>query len=83
MIAPLDISTLLLNHFAGSSLIFIGVALLMVGMGAGRFRMPNVILAMMMALLGIMIMPIAQWFYILVLIIGGILVGYVFTRFQR
>ena len=83
IIAPFNLSYLLINVFAGSSMIFIGIALLAIAAFAGKMRMPNVIFGMIIALFGILMMSYAGWLYVIVLIVGGLLMGYVLSRLQR
>lgn len=83
LIAPLDLETLLVNTFAGSTLIFIGIALLMIAFGASRFKMPLIVAGVITMLFSLMVVELASWLYIFIIIIGGLLVGYTFTRFQR
>lgn len=83
LIAPLDLQTLFINTFAGSTLIFIGIALFFIAGLSARFRMPNIIFGSMIALFGILMMPIASWLYVLIIIVIGTVVGYTFTRIVK
>jgi hypothetical protein len=83
LIAPLDLQTLFVSIFAGSSMLFVIIALVMVLFGASKFRMPLIVTGVMIILFSIIIIPIAAWLYPVILIITGLLVGYTITRFQR
>lgn len=83
MTAPLDLQYLLVNTFAGSTLIFIGIALLMIAMMSGKFRLPNSIFGLVIVLFGVLMMSWAGWLYVLILIIGGLIIGYTISRLQR
>lgn len=83
LIAPLNIEYLLVNTFSGTITIFVAIALLFVGIMAAKFRMPVVVLGMCVALLSVLIMPLAIWLYATSVIIIGLLVGYTFTRIVK
>lgn len=83
LILPLDFQTLFVNTFAGSMMIFIGIALLVIGGMAARFRMPNVIFGSMVALFGILFMSWAGWLYVSVIVILGLIIGYAFARLVK
>jgi hypothetical protein len=83
IIAPLNLEYLLINTLAGTTMIFVGLALLFIVIYAGKFRMSGSVLGMIIALFGILLMAWAGWLYVIVIIIGGLLVGYTISRFQR
>lgn len=83
-IEPLNLKYILVNTFSGTLNIFIFIALLFIAMLAGRFRMPNTIALMMIALFGILFANYVNGVYAFVIIIGGLVgffgIGRLFAR---
>lgn len=83
LIAPLDLQTLFVSIFAGSTMLFVIICLIMILFGASKFKMPLIVAGVIIVLFSALIIPIAAWLYPIVVIITGLLVGYTITRFQR
>lgn len=83
-IAPLNLKYILINTFAGTQAVFMGIFFIMLGVLGGLFRMPDRIFLVMVALAGVMLYG---WFgggvYLLVLILVGIVVSYGISRIVK
>lgn len=71
LIEPLELQTWLLNVLAGSSEIFVFLAVIIVAALCARFRMPNVIFGVMLALFAVMFANFFPGIYVIALIIIG------------
>jgi hypothetical protein len=70
-IQPLNLECLFVNTLAGSRLIFIGIAMLAMFVLAGKFRMSNIVVALMFGLFFILItFTMEGWIMIMLLIVG-------------
>lgn len=83
LIAPLDLQQLFVNTFAGTMLIFVALAMLVIAGMSARFRFPNVVTGTILALFGIMIVGWAGWLYFISIIVGGLIIGYIFARIVK
>lgn len=77
---PLDITNIL-NLVAGSFDILTFILFLLIGMLAGRFRMPNVILLIMLVLFPILIGGAFPNLYFLMICFMGFFTSYMIVRF--
>lgn len=73
-ILPLDIETLLVNTFAGSMDIFIGLMILVIAALAATFKMNNLIFFASLAVFALLMVSWASWLYMLIILIGGLIV---------
>ena len=80
-IQPLELQTWLISVFGGSADIFLAVALLAIGSLAGYFRMPLLIFGLM---IGTFLLMFSTWisspFLILIMLIGGLAVGFTLSK---
>lgn len=83
-VEPLSLETWVLNIFSGSTSIFTAVAILFISGLAGYFRMT---MATMFFMLGLFFFMFAGFvepsFAILISIFGGLIVGYMLSRFAE
>lgn len=77
---PLALEDFLVNTIAGSSEIFVFLAIIVFASLAGMFRMPKVIFLSLLALFGIMFSKYVDGFYLIILLLGGFLL---FTSIER
>lgn len=76
-IQPLDLQTILVNGLAGSLLIFLFIALIVIGFLGARFRMSNTIILIMIALFGVIVgQYLENGLYALIIIFSGVLIFY-------
>ena len=78
--APLDLVTIFGNMLAGSSLGLSFIAIIFLGALAGRFRMPNAILLVMIALMPVIVAGYFGDFYLVVIMLLAIFVPYTIVR---
>ena len=81
LIQPLNLKYILVDTFAGSPEVFTAIAFIGLCVGAGLFRMPNMIFMMMVVLAAIMLNQfIVGGIYLLVLMIAGISIFWAISR---
>ena len=78
--APLDLYYWFVTFFAGNITIFMAIAFLSIALLASKFRMPGSITMIMFAIFIIMLSIYLQLAYLLVIIIGGLVVGYLLSK---
>lgn len=83
IIAPLNLEFLFINTFAGTTLIFVTFALLLVAGMSARFRMSNVITGTVIALFALMLGSIASWLYFITVIVLFLIIGYTAARLYK
>ncbi len=74
--APFDLWYWLVNTLSGTTTIFLFVSAIMIAVMAMRFRMPNVIFAVIILLFAILIRQWIFWPYLLGVIIFLLIIGY-------
>lgn len=79
-IEPLNLECILVNMFSGNIAIFAAISFIMVAALAARFKMPNGIALMMMALFVILFANLFLPIYLLVILMIGI---FTFTGVAR
>jgi len=84
VIQPLDLETIFINVLAGSTVIFVFIALIFTAILAARLKMPSVVYGMMMILLSIVLQNHAGGLFIIGLVITGLatffVMGKIFDR---
>lgn len=80
LIAPLDLKTLFINVFAGNTVLFVGIALLVIAALSAKFRMPAILFGMVLSLFAVSMMPWAPWLYFLAILFVGLTVFYTIAR---
>lgn len=81
---PLNLKYIFLNLLAGSPEIFAGIIFVAISILAGRFKMPNIIYALMLVLAGILLYDwIGAGYYIFIILIVGIVVFWVISRIVK
>lgn len=83
MIAPFDLHTLFVNVFAGTTVLFIGIALLVIAALSAKYRLPVMAAGMLFALFAVVMMPWAPWLYFLAVIFVGLTVFYTIARLMN
>ena len=83
MIAPLDIITMLVNVLSGTVNIFIGLSLFVIAILSAKFRLTSVAFGGIILLFSIVVFGLAGWLYAIAVIIIGMVLGYIMTRFVR
>ena len=79
-IQPLNLDTLFVGTLAGTLPIFMFLAMIFIAYMAARFRMPNGILLVMIAIFALLFAYYFGGLTITVLIVLGIIGGYLVTR---
>ena len=72
-IEPLNLECWLINIFAGSIEIFIFFAFIVLSGLAARFRMPNLVMFVLMGLFGILMSTYFRGIFVLIVLIGGMI----------
>ena len=80
MIEPLNLQPLLVNALAGTMMMFIILATILIAGLAAKFRMSNINFGMIMGLFAVMIGYWASWFLFLAVFIGGLLIFFSLGR---
>jgi hypothetical protein len=80
---PFDLYYWFVNVFAGNITMFLAIAFFVIASLTAMFRMPTIIVGVFFALFIIMLSVITGTLNILVLLIIGLIVGWVFTRFLK
>ena len=75
-IEPLDLKSILVTNLAGSTNIFIFLAIIVIAALAGRFRMPNSIALIMFVLFSVLLAAYIPGIYFLMICIGGMVIFY-------
>jgi len=73
---PLDLQTIFVDILAGSMDIFIFLSLIAIALMAAYFKMLNSTLLIMYAIFGIIMAQYFSGIYFLVILIGGLIIGY-------
>lgn len=76
MIYPLDLQTILVNTFAGNTLLFAFIAVMFIASMAAYFRMPNLITLVMIGMFVLMFAPFFEGMWVLVIFIVAITTYY-------
>ena len=79
-IQPFDLETIFINVFAGSSAIFTGIALILIGFMAAKFKMNNLMFFGMTGLFAIMFSAYVGELYPFMLIIAGLAIGFIMAK---
>ncbi len=82
-IEPLDLQLLLLNSFAGTTEIFTFVAIIVISVLAGMFRMNNKVYLAMIALFGVMLSEFIGGLYILIILFAGLIIFWAIARIAK
>lgn len=82
-IAPLDLQTILVNTFAGNMIVFMLFALIGISLLAGKFRMPDRVFISSIALFGIIMSSYLGGLYVLLIVISGLVIYYVFAKLVK
>ena len=80
-IMPGDLETIFVNLFAGDRVIFTFLFIMFIAMLAGRFRMPNSIVLISLALIPIIIVGYFTDLWIMVAVMIAFAVPYILIRF--
>lgn len=80
IIQPLDLETVFINVLAGSTLIFVFVALIFTSILAARFKMPSVVYGMMLVLLSIVLQNHAGGLFIIGLVLTGLATFFIMAK---
>lgn len=81
--SPFDLYYWFVQTFAGSTTIFFGIALVVMAMIAGMFRMSSNVLAIMFGLFIVMFATYTQDLYLVVLILAAWFVGWSIVRYFK
>jgi len=73
-IEPLDLKSIFVTNLAGSTNIFIFLAIIVIAALAGRFRMPNSIALIMLVLFSVFLAAYIPGIYFLMICIGGMVI---------
>lgn len=83
-ISPLNLETIFVNTFAGSTDIFVGVLFLFMCVGAGIFKMPDRIFMLMIVLAAVMLNQfVGGGIYLLVLLVTGMILFWSISRIVK
>lgn len=83
-IAPLNLKYIMINVFAGSPNIFMGIFLVGISILAGIFKMSGEVFLLMIALSGIILYGwFGEGFYILVLLVSGMIVFWILSKLVK
>ncbi len=82
-ISPFDLETIFIDVFAGNEVIFLGIALLVIGLMAARFKMNNMLFFAMMGLFAVMFATFVNDFYIFFLVIAGLGIGFIIGKLVK
>lgn len=83
LIEPLDIQTLFVDLWSGTNFIFTVIFGIFVGFYGARFRMPTVIILLCFGLLAVIMTPLDIWLYYVILISGGLFIGFQINRLVK
>lgn len=78
--SPFDIYYWLVNVLAGSVTLFLALSFLVISALAGMFRMPTIITGLMFGLFIILLSVYAGTFYILLLFVIALIIGWTLVR---
>ena len=76
----LDLQTILVNTLAGSIMIFIALAIILIAIFAARFRMNNIMFFMMLTLFAVIFSTFIPWFYAFMILVAGLAIFYIIGR---
>ena len=82
-IEPLNLECLFVYMFAGNIALFTGIAFILVSALAARFRLPNSIMLMVMVLFVVIFADKFNQFYLIIILILGIVTFMGFGRFLK
>jgi ABC-type transport system involved in multi-copper enzyme maturation permease subunit len=82
-IQPLDLKEIFMGTFAGGEMIFFFVMFIVIAMLAARFRFSNINLMIMIALFAIFMAAWAEWLYVGVIIVAGLVLGLLVSRIWK
>lgn len=79
-IEPLSLQCWLVNVFAGSPEIFVFIAMIAISALAARFRMPNFVILIMLALFALLFSSLVGGLYLITIVLIGLFVGAAIKR---
>jgi len=82
-IEPLDLQTIFVNYLAGSMVIFFFLMMAVLAYLAARFRMPNQITMIMIALFIVFFATYYSLLYVIVIFLAGLLIYFSLSKFMK
>lgn len=83
LIQPFDLECLFVNLLSGSVEIFTFLAFIVIAALGAYFKMLNSTVMIMLAIFGILMAQFISGIYFIILLAGGLVIGYVFSKIVK